>query len=43
MSGRRVARQTGRLTARNERVPPGDGWSEHGGAVYRARTRGIAR
>ncbi len=29
----------GRPTARNGRAPLGDGWSEHGGAVRRDRTR----
>jgi hypothetical protein len=36
---RRVARRTGCPAARNVRDPLGDGWSEHGGAVRRDRTR----
>jgi hypothetical protein len=37
----RVVWRTGRPTARNGRAPLGDGWSEHGGAVRRERTRAL--
>jgi hypothetical protein len=37
----RVARRTGDPTARNERDPLGDGWSEHGGAVRRDGARDL--